>query len=112
VTERLGPPLAAPIFERIAIVGVGLIGSSIARAARRKNAAGSIAVADASPQARGRAAALGLGFLVHVWRVARDRQDATGRSLSGDAPAKAAFRFSILYLFVLFASLAVDHFVG
>ena len=58
------------------------------------------------------AAALGLGFLVHVWRVARDRQDATGRSLSGDAPAKAAFRFSILYLFVLFASLAVDHFVG
>jgi protoheme IX farnesyltransferase len=58
------------------------------------------------------AAALGLGFLAHVWRVARDRQDAAGRSLSGDAPAKAAFRFSILYLFVLFAALAVDHLVG
>ena len=66
MTERLGPPLAAPIFERIAIVGVGLIGSSIARAARRKNAAGSIAVADASPQARARAAALRLGDKVVV----------------------------------------------
>jgi len=52
---------------------------------------------------------LGAGFLVSTWRVLRDRQDAGGVSLTRDAPARAAFRFSILYLFVLFAALAVDH---
>ncbi len=55
---------------------------------------------------------LDLGFLVSVWRVATDRQDAAGVSLTNDAPARAAFRFSIAYLFVLFAALAVDHYVG
>ena len=58
------------------------------------------------------AAVLGVGFLLCVWRVARDRQDATGVSLTGDAPARAAFKYSILYLFVLFAALAVDRLVG
>jgi protoheme IX farnesyltransferase len=58
------------------------------------------------------ALALGLGFVASAWRVLRDRQDATGVSLTKDAPAKAAFKYSILYLFVLFAALAVDHFVG
>ena len=58
------------------------------------------------------AAVLGLGFLVSVWRVATDRQDATGVSLTNDAPARAAFKFSIIYLFVLFAALAIDQFVG
>ena len=55
---------------------------------------------------------LGGGFLVSVWRVATDRQDATGESLTHDAPARAAFKFSIAYLFILFAALAIDHFVG
>jgi protoheme IX farnesyltransferase len=55
---------------------------------------------------------LGFGFLVCVWRVARDKQDATGVSLTNDTPARAAFKFSILYLFVLFAALAVDRLVG
>ncbi len=55
---------------------------------------------------------LGLGFLVAVWRVARDRQDAAGVSLTNDAPARAAFKYSILYLFVLFAAMAVDRLVG
>jgi protoheme IX farnesyltransferase len=58
------------------------------------------------------AAVLGLGFLVMVWRVATDRQDATGVSLTNDAPARAAFKFSIIYLFVLFAALAIDQFVS
>jgi protoheme IX farnesyltransferase len=58
------------------------------------------------------AAVLGFGFLVSVWRVATDRQDATGVSLTNDAPARAAFKFSIAWLFILFAALAVDHFVG
>jgi protoheme IX farnesyltransferase len=58
------------------------------------------------------AGVLGFGFLVSVWRVATDRQDATGLSLTNDAPARAAFKFSIAWLFILFAALAVDHFVG
>src|SRR5277367_2010392 len=58
------------------------------------------------------AAILGAGFLVGVWRVARDRQDAAGVSLTGDAPARAAFKYSIVYLFVLFAALAVDRLAG
>ncbi len=52
------------------------------------------------------------GFLFCVWRVLRDRQDASGVSLTNDAPARRAFRYSILYLFVLFAALAVDRAVG
>ncbi len=55
---------------------------------------------------------LGLGFLVHAWRVLRDHQDSAGVSLTGDAPAKAAFKFSIAYLFVLFAALAIDRLIG
>ncbi len=55
---------------------------------------------------------LGAGFLFSVLRVAFDRQDAAGASLTGDAPARASFRYSILYLFVLFAALAVDRLVG
>ncbi|HEY1934575.1 MAG TPA: heme o synthase [Acetobacteraceae bacterium] len=55
---------------------------------------------------------LDAGFLFCVARVFRDKQDATGVSLTNDAPARAAFRYSILYLFVLFAALAVDRLVG
>jgi protoheme IX farnesyltransferase len=55
---------------------------------------------------------LGLVFLVHVYRVTADRQDAAGDSLTGDAPAKAAFKYSIYYLFALFGALALDHLVG
>jgi protoheme IX farnesyltransferase len=55
---------------------------------------------------------LGLGFLVSVWRVATDKQDATGVSLTNDAPARMAFKYSIIYLFVLFAALAVDRLAG
>src|SRR5271166_1775641 len=55
---------------------------------------------------------LGGGFIVSVWRVAADRQDASGVSLSNDAPARAAFKYSILYLFALFAALAVDRLAG
>src|SRR5580658_680690 len=58
------------------------------------------------------AAILGGFFLLCVWRVARDRQDAAGVSLTNDAPARAAFRYSIIYLFVLFAALAVDRLAG
>ncbi len=58
------------------------------------------------------AAFLGLGFLVCVARVFTDRQDPAGVSLTNDAPARAAFKYSILYLFILFAALAVDRLIG
>ncbi len=60
------------------------------------------------------AAAAGLAalFLRHAWAVLKDVQDETGRSLSGDRPARAAFRFSITYLFVLFGALVLDHALG
>jgi len=55
---------------------------------------------------------LGGGFIASVWRVAADRQDVSGVSLTKDAPARAAFKYSILYLFGLFAAIAVDRFAG
>ena len=55
---------------------------------------------------------LGLGFLVGAWRVLRDRQDGAGRSLTNDAPARMLFRYSLLYLAVLYLAFAVDRLVG
>lgn len=54
---------------------------------------------------------LGAAFIYFVWGVLRDRQDAAGVSLTKDQPARAAFKFSILYLFLLFAACAVDRLV-
>ena len=51
----------AMIFDRIAIIGVGLIGASVARAAREHGAANTIALYDANPAVRERARELGLG---------------------------------------------------
>ena len=58
--ERFGAPLVEPIFDELALIGVGLIGSSIARAARRRNAARRIVVADHSMAVLERAKALAL----------------------------------------------------
>jgi protoheme IX farnesyltransferase len=55
------------------------------------------------------ASVFSLGFLVCAWRVLRDRQDAGGVSLTDDRPARLAFRFSLIYLAVLFMALGVDH---
>ncbi len=57
------------------------------------------------------AAVLGLGFLASVWRMIHDPQDASGVSQTHDLPARATFKYSILYLFALFAALAVDSLV-
>jgi cyclohexadieny/prephenate dehydrogenase len=48
------------LFERLALVGFGLIGSSIARAARRLNLAGAIVAVDADAAVLARVRALGL----------------------------------------------------
>ena len=49
-----------PLFNRLALIGVGLIGSSIARAAREQNLVRSIVATARSPATRRRVAELGL----------------------------------------------------
>ncbi|MCP8938703.1 prephenate/arogenate dehydrogenase family protein [Alsobacter sp. SYSU M60028] len=58
--DGLGRGLDAPLFERVVIIGVGLIGSSLARVARRKNLARTIVACDRSAAVRERVVALGL----------------------------------------------------
>ena len=53
--------MAEPVFQRLALIGIGLIGSSIARGAKEFGLARQIVICDASPQALARAAELGLG---------------------------------------------------
>nr|WP_255569350.1 heme o synthase [Neoroseomonas alba] len=69
------------------------------------------AVGFAGPAYAAVAAVLGGGFLLRAIFVLRDQQDEDGRSLTRDAPARACFRFSLYYLFILFAALAVDRLV-
>ncbi len=54
------PASVKPLFERIAIVGMGLIGSSIARAVRDKHLAGHITAIDASSPVAKRVKELGI----------------------------------------------------
>ncbi len=54
-------PLNKPVIGRLAIIGIGLIGSSIARVARQQNIAAHIAIADANPAHLEQARALALG---------------------------------------------------
>jgi cyclohexadieny/prephenate dehydrogenase len=53
------------LFERVAIVGIGLIGSSLLRAMRRDGVARSLVAADADPAVRDRVLELGLADDVH-----------------------------------------------
>ena len=62
--------MAAPLFERLTIIGCGLIGSSIARIARSKGVAGEIVIIDRSGQVRERVITLKLAD-----RVAADVGD-------------------------------------
>ncbi len=55
------PRLPAPLFGTVALVGVGLIGSSIARAAARSGAAARIVICDRDAAVLARAEVLGLG---------------------------------------------------
>ncbi|NNM71367.1 prephenate/arogenate dehydrogenase family protein [Enterovirga aerilata] len=58
--DRLGPPLDTPLVSRLALVGLGLIGSSIARAARLRNLAGTIVAVDRDPAVIRRVEELGI----------------------------------------------------
>ena len=53
-----------PLVPRLAIIGAGLIGSSMARAAREKHLAGTIVVADADPAVCDRVRQLGFADVV------------------------------------------------
>ena len=52
--------MTGAVYQRMAVIGCGLIGSSVIRAAREAGAVGEIAVADASAEHRARIEALGL----------------------------------------------------
>jgi protoheme IX farnesyltransferase len=57
--------------------------------------------------------ALGMSsaFVALSWRVYVENQDAKGNSLNQDKAARTTFKFSLLYLFVLFGACAVDRLV-
>ena len=57
---RTSYAMTTPLFERLAIIGLGLIGGSLARRAGRDGIAGELVGYDASPEVRARAAELGL----------------------------------------------------
>ena len=69
--------MSAPLFERVALIGLGLIGSSIARALRRAGLAGEIVGHARSAATRARAAEL--GFCDRVCETAAEA--ATGADL-------------------------------
>jgi cyclohexadieny/prephenate dehydrogenase len=60
VPDGLGAQLREPLFDRIALIGMGLIGSSLARVCRRKGLAREIIAADSSAQVRAEVGGLGL----------------------------------------------------
>jgi cyclohexadieny/prephenate dehydrogenase len=53
--------MSDPLFEKIALVGIGLIGSSLARVIRREGLARHIAITTRSAPTLARAEELGLG---------------------------------------------------
>ena len=60
MADTLAPPLQAPLFDTVAIIGLGLIGASICRVARQQNLARLVVGADADASVRDRAQAIGL----------------------------------------------------
>jgi cyclohexadieny/prephenate dehydrogenase len=58
--------MSPPVYARMAVIGCGLIGSSVIRAARATGAVGEVAVCDASEAARKRIVELGYADSVHA----------------------------------------------
>jgi heme o synthase len=55
---------------------------------------------------------LSAAFFYHAVQVLRDGGGPRGESLTENAPGRRAFRFSLLYLFLIFAALALCRLVG
>ncbi|MGO4840147.1 prephenate dehydrogenase/arogenate dehydrogenase family protein, partial [Rhizobiaceae sp. 2RAB30] len=53
--------MTTPLFDKVALIGIGLIGSSLARVIRRENLAGHIAIATRSADTLARTEELKLG---------------------------------------------------
>ena len=62
--DGLGTPLSEPLFQRLALVGMGLIGSSLARVCRRRGLARQIVASDISAAVRATVANLALADAV------------------------------------------------
>jgi cyclohexadieny/prephenate dehydrogenase len=60
VPDGLGAPFDQPLFQRLALIGMGLIGSSLAHVCRRKGLVREIIAADESPEVRSQVADLAL----------------------------------------------------
>ena len=58
--DGLGAPFDQPLFQRLALIGMGLIGSSLAHVCRRKGLVREIIAADESPEVRSQVADLAL----------------------------------------------------
>ncbi len=58
--DPLGPPLETPLVSRLALIGLGLIGSSIARAAKARRLADTIVAIDRDAAVMQRVAELGI----------------------------------------------------
>ena len=58
--DGLGAPFDEPLFQRLALIGMGLIGSSLAHVCRRKGLAREIIAADTSKKVRAQVADLAL----------------------------------------------------
>lgn len=58
--------MSEPLFDRIALIGIGLIGSSLARVIAREKLAGHVAISTRSPDTLKRAEELGLGDSYHL----------------------------------------------
>ncbi len=56
--------MAEPVFRRLAVIGLGLIGTSVVRAARLYGLAGAVVVSDASQAVRSRVRELGIADAV------------------------------------------------
>lgn len=64
MAERLGSPSPTPLYERVAVIGLGLIGASLCRVARAQRIAAAVVGADADPAVRRRAAEIDLADTV------------------------------------------------
>jgi cyclohexadieny/prephenate dehydrogenase len=76
VPDGLGGPLSEPLFQRLALIGMGLIGSSLARVCRRKGLAREIIATDSSSAVRARVTELALADqIVETAAAAVERAD-------------------------------------